>query len=104
MTPPLWFYIVTGAVAVLFIVCAVYDVVTYKSTPLPPYKLPENKSVWPPEGETLDAFVKPPAIHRKVSATETAECTVYDAFERVWIESDADLRKRIKTHYASKDQ
>jgi hypothetical protein len=44
----------------------------------------------------LDEIMQSKAIARKVSATQTEECPIWSAFDELWIESDAQLRKRLK--------
>ncbi len=45
--------------------------------------------------EELDKLAAQRTIDRKVSLTKTEECTVYNRWDNLWEESDADLRKRI---------
>lgn len=44
----------------------------------------------------LEEHIARPGITRKVSQERTEECPVWNAFEDLWMESDAQLRERLK--------
>ena len=45
------------------------------------------------------------AITRKVSQIKTAECPIYNPYEGIWMESDAQLRERItKIHIPTREE
>ena len=46
--------------------------------------------------DKLDSLAREPRLYRKFSVAETKECPVYNSFEDLWMESDAQLRERIK--------
>ncbi|MFI5342833.1 MAG: hypothetical protein ACHQUC_01295 [Chlamydiales bacterium] len=38
-----------------------------------------------------------PSISRKVSSEKTDECPIWSEWDQIWMESDEQLRKRIKS-------
>lgn len=50
-----------------------------------------------PKDLGLDPEIYPPVIFRKVSWDKTLECPVWDDFDQCWMESDDQLRERMKS-------
>lgn len=46
--------------------------------------------------KTLDEIMSEPRIFRKVSNDKTEECPIWNEYDQLWEESDAQLRERIK--------
>lgn len=49
-----------------------------------------------PLHKKLDEISTLPVAIRKVSTVKTKECTVFNRFENLWMESDKDFAKRIR--------
>lgn len=52
--------------------------------------------------KALDELAKSPGVRRKVSTEQTLECPIWSPFDQLWIESDEQLRKRLKQESESK--
>jgi hypothetical protein len=52
----------------------------------------------------LDELFASKALQRKVSDTQTVECPIWSPIDAMWIESDAQLRERLREELKNRDK